>query len=118
MFCGMPGVQASELLFIVRRIQEMSIRWADWPVVAFAKADFLKAFDKIFPSSVAKMWLDIGIDKRIIFALIRTMIDCALNPFIAGLEVGEILVGRGVRQGRIQTGFRVDVRNSLDRPDN
>eukprot|EP00973_Karenia_brevis_P087214 12090688-Karenia_brevis.AAC.1 len=31
MFCGMQGVQASEFLLVVRRLQEMSIRWADWP---------------------------------------------------------------------------------------
>eukprot|EP00973_Karenia_brevis_P094455 12422604-Karenia_brevis.AAC.1 len=64
MFCGMKGVQASEFLFILKRIQEMSIRWSDWPVVTFIKADFEKAFDKIFPVSIAKMWIDIGIDSR------------------------------------------------------
>eukprot|EP00973_Karenia_brevis_P001131 154635-Karenia_brevis.AAC.1 len=103
MFCGMKGVQAGELLFVLRRVQEMSIRWSDWPIVTFGKADFHKAFDKVWPIAVARMWEEIGLDKIVIYALVRTMVDTAVNPSIAGLEVGEVLVRRGVRQGRVQS---------------
>eukprot|EP00973_Karenia_brevis_P049387 6851388-Karenia_brevis.AAC.1 len=80
MFCGMKGVQASEFLFVARRIQEQSIRWADRPIATFIKADFHKAFDKIWPCAIADMWQQIGVDKQTMFALVRTMIDTAVVP--------------------------------------
>eukprot|EP00973_Karenia_brevis_P054379 7555151-Karenia_brevis.AAC.1 len=46
-FCGVKGMQASDLLILVTKLGELARMWIDIPAICIARIDLVKAFDNI-----------------------------------------------------------------------
>eukprot|EP00973_Karenia_brevis_P016188 2215320-Karenia_brevis.AAC.1 len=103
MYAGIPGKQAAEMLLCLRRISHLSRRYGDMPQVFFCKADLWKAFDRIYHSGVIAMLEASNMPKIWINCFARLLHMCCVCPSIAANQAKQLILNRGVRQGRIES---------------
>ena len=82
---GKKGAQASDLLFLVRRVVEAGETWADLGGLCIAKADLWKAFDRLHHFALGEMLAEIGMQRVDIKTFLATLIFGGVSPTIADI---------------------------------
>eukprot|EP00973_Karenia_brevis_P024452 3373097-Karenia_brevis.AAC.1 len=72
-FCGMKGVQPSDLLLIIRRMTSCAIKYRDIPLLWIARLDVKKAFDSVLKTPIVETIMKADLEAVLKLAWIKSL---------------------------------------------
>eukprot|EP00973_Karenia_brevis_P084584 11737966-Karenia_brevis.AAC.1 len=82
-FCGVKGMQASDLLLLVTKLGELARMWIDIPAIHIARIDLVRAFDSISWAPILNLIHSAPICNEIKRAMIRQLMSGQIVPKVA-----------------------------------
>ena len=93
----MPGSQAADGVFAVKRAAEMSREWSR--SIFLVQLDLSKAFDRVKHSSVIKALKLQGCTMQCLAVICAILAQSQISPVLGHVEAGAVKMHRGLPQG-------------------